>query len=280
MNGRCLHRLRKSAYFYFYGATALKQDDQIQHHQTMKLPLKALILGISVMMFNAGCEKNSTTPKLRSNSINKILPLGASRVEGARPAFESYRYELWKDLNDGGWTFDFIGTQTDEASYRSYNGNEFDPDHEGRGGWTSGQILSEIEGWLDETGPPDIVLLSSPGGNDALEEMPFEDAVSNINAIIAILQAHNRNVTIIIEQMAPGRTDIMTPELTRFFEQMHQAVLNMANHQTTPTSRVIAVDIYTGFDDRYLADEVHYNAAGAEFVANRYYNVLENILEE
>ena len=38
-----------------------------------------------------------------STSKNKILPLGASRVEGARPDFESYRYELWKLLEEGGW---------------------------------------------------------------------------------------------------------------------------------------------------------------------------------
>jgi lysophospholipase L1-like esterase len=246
----------------------------------MKLTLKILILGISIVMFNACDKDDDTTTKPQSNSINKILPLGASRVEGARPDYESFRYELWKDLIDGGWTFDYIGTQSDNASYLTYSGNSFDIDHEGRGGWTSGQILSGLEGWLNETGSPDIVLFSSPGGNDALEELPYENAVQNINEIIDILQANNPNITIIIEQMAPGRSDIMTPELTDYFEQLQQEVLSIASDQSTATSQVITVDMFTDFNDNLLADDVHYNQAGAEFIATRYYNKLENILEE
>ena len=86
-------------------------------------------------------------------------------------------------------------------------------------------------------------------------------------------------MTIIIEQMAPGRSDIMTTELTDFFEQMQQEVLNMTTGQTTSTSKVLSVDLFTGFNNDLLADDVHYNESGADFIANRYYNVLVNILE-
>jgi lysophospholipase L1-like esterase len=155
----------------------------------------------------------------------------------------------------------------------------FDKDHEGRGGWTSGQILDGLNDWLNQTGAADIVLLSSPGGNDGLQGLPYSQAVSNINSIIDILQDNNPNVTIILEQMAPGRTDIMSTELTGFFTQMQQEVLNIVANKTTTTSPVIAVDMFTGFNDGLLADAVHYNEAGAEFIANRYYNVIANLLE-
>ena len=79
--------------------------------------------------------------------------------------------------------------------------------------------------------------------------------------------------------MAPGRTDIMSNELTGFFTQMQQEVLNIVANKTTTTSPVIAVDMFTGFNDGLLADGVHYNEAGAEFIGNRYYNVLANLLE-
>jgi lysophospholipase L1-like esterase len=246
----------------------------------MRITIKNLLIILSLLMFNACDKGDDTTPKPQSTSINKILPLGASRVEGARPDYESFRYELWKDLIDDGWTFDFIGTQSDNASYPSYSGNDFDVDHEGRGGWTSGQILSGLEDWLNETGSPDIVLFSSPGGNDALQELPYDQAVSNINSIIDILQADNPEVTIIIEQMAPGRSEIMTVELTNYFEQMQQEVLNMAENQTTSASQVIAVDMFTGFTDSFLADDVHYNETGADFIATRYYEVLINVMDE
>ena len=63
------------------------------------------VLGMSVLMFCACNKDEEGGPKPISTSINKILPLGASRVEGARPNYESYRYELWKDLKENYWTF-------------------------------------------------------------------------------------------------------------------------------------------------------------------------------
>ena len=245
----------------------------------MKLTIKNLAFIIPLFLFNSCNKDDEATPTPKSLSINKIMPLGASRVEGARPEYESFRYELWKDLKENNWNFDFIGTQSDNSSYPAFNNENFDIDHEGRGGWTSDDILSGLNGWLSQTGTPDVVLFSSPGGNDALQGLPYSQAVSNINSIIDILQADNPNITIIVEQMAPGRSDIMTPELTDFFNQMQSEVLNIAASQTTATSQVIAIDMFTGFNDGLLADDVHYNEAGAEFIANRYYNVLINILE-
>ncbi|NGZ89850.1 GDSL-type esterase/lipase family protein [Psychroflexus maritimus] len=245
----------------------------------MKLTLKILILGISLMMFNACDKDDDSTPKPPSTSTNKILPLGASRVEGARPEFESYRYELWKDLKENNWTFDFIGTQSDNSSYPSFNNENFDIDHEGRGGWTSGDILQGLNDWLSQTGSPDFVLFSSPGGNDILNEQDYNQTISNVNAIIEALQSNNPNVTIIIEQPAQGHSDFMTTEFTNAFNQIRQDVLTIATNQTTTSSKVIAVDMFTGFNNSHLADEVHYNEAGAKFIATRYYNVLINVLE-
>jgi lysophospholipase L1-like esterase len=245
----------------------------------MKLVFKISITFVTVIFLNACSKDDHIASKPISTSINKILPLGASRVEGGRPEYESYRYQLWSKLKENNWTFDFIGTQTDDANYPSVNSQQFDIDHEGRGGWTSGQILDEINEWLIETGTPDVVLFSSPGGNDALKSLPYQDAVDNINAIIDVLQANNPNVTIIIEQMAPGFSEIMSEELATFFNQMQQEVLNIAKNHTTSSSQVITVDMFSGFNDSMLADDVHYNDTGAQFIANKYYNVLEELLK-
>ena len=203
-----------------------------------------LLAGLFLIIF-VSCDKESDIPtKPQSNSLNKILNLGASRVEGAKPEYESYRYELWKKLKEYNLIFDYVGTQTDEYSYPQFNNMIFDCDHEGRGGWTSADILEELINWLSLTGPPDFVLFSSPGGNDALEGLSYTQAVSNINDIIDVIQDFNPMTTIIIEQMAPARSDIMTTELTEFLEQMKEEVLNIAESQTTSTSEVIAVDMF------------------------------------
>lgn len=241
-------------------------------------------LFVGLLFIILSCSSNNAeidiiNPDINNNARNKILPLGASRVEGARPAFESYRYELWKRLIDGGYSFDYLGSTFDESSYPNYAGQSFDKDHSGYGGFTSGQILSNLPSWLDTSGVPDIVLLSSPGGNDALLNLSYNDAVSNINAIIDLLQERNPNVTIIIEQLAPGMTSIMTPTLTNYMQQMQQEIVTIANMQSTSNSRVISVDMFTGFNDSLLADDVHYNQAGAAFIAQRYYTILETILQ-
>ena len=214
-----------------------------------------------------------------NDNLKTIMPLGASRVQGARPNFESYRYELWKLLLDGNFSFDYIGTRDDDASYPDYKGESFDMDHEGRGGWTSGQILGGINEWLSEAGTPDIVLFSSPGGNDALQNLPYDNAIENVNAIIDIIQDINPNATIVIEKLAPARSDLMTGALAEYFDKMQEDVEIIAAEQSTTTSAVITVDMVNGFVDEYLADPVHYNEEGAKFIADRYFEILSDILQ-
>ena len=132
---------------------------------------------------------------------------------------------------------------------------------------------------MKQTGSPDFVLLSSTGSNDALEGLSYSDAFSNINSIIDIIQNKNPNITIIIEQLAPGHSEIMTSELTFFWESMQKEVLKISFNKSTLTSQVIPVDMYTAFNDNLLADDVHYNEEGAKFIADRYFNILKNLLE-
>ena len=239
----------------------------------------ALIGFVMVGLISCGDEPIVQTNTNTNTTINKIMALGASRVEGNRPQYESFRYETWKDLIENNYSIDFIGTQNDPASYPVIENFNFDPDHQGRGGWTTGDILDQLESDLDLAGTPDVVLFSSPGGNDALQNLPYDEAIGNINEILDILQEVNPNVTLIIEQMAPGRTDIMTEDLLSYFNQLQDEILIIAKNKATTTSQVIAVDMFSGFTDAMLADDVHYNTKGAMFIAQRYYDVLTQVLE-
>lgn len=244
------------------------------------LPLIALAILVN---FTTACSKDDdTNPTVDSNpqstSLNKIMPLGASRVDGARPEYESYRYDLWKLLIDGGYDFDFIGTETDDASYADFNGMSFDRNHEGRGGITSSGILAEIEIWLNDLGTlPDIVLFSSPGGNDGIDQYP--QTLANINAIIDVFQERNPNVTIYLELPAPALSSEQTTEFLNYYNQALRDIPVIAEQQTTASSKVLTVDMSTGFIDAYLADDVHYNEAGASFIANRYFDALTTVLK-
>lgn len=243
------------------------------------MKIKILILGILILVLHS-CEKDNLEDTPQKNSINKIMSLGASRVAGNRPEYESYRYELWKKLSDNNWDFDFVGTMSDNANYPSHNNKKFDTDHEGRGGWITSLIINGLNGWLAQTGSPDIVLFSSPGGNDLLGNLDYDQTLSNINTIIDILQKNNPNVTIIIEQLAQGSSRIMTPERVAQFNKVHIDISALTTEQTTDASKVIAVDMNTGFTDNMLADDIHYNEVGAKFIADRYYDILVNVLKK
>ena len=244
-----------------------------------------LLLVVSCICLLIGCQSDqldqiNANKEENTNDIpNKIMPLGASRVQGLTPLFESYRFELWKDLIDGGWDFDYVGTETETGSYPNYENLSFDPDHQGKMSWTSEKIFEELESILHETGYPDIVLFSSPGGNDILDGLPYENVIENINDIIDLFQDRNPDIVILIEQLAPGKTSFMTPELTLIFDKAVLDVETIAQEQTDENSLVIPVNMFEGFADRYLADDIHYNTEGAEFIAQRYYEVLENVLE-
>ncbi|MEL6659518.1 MAG: hypothetical protein AAFR36_23855 [Bacteroidota bacterium] len=97
--------------------------------------------------------------------------------------------------------------------------------------------------------------------------------------IIDILQTANPDVVVLIEQLSPGLSDFMTAEITDYFESIQKAVATITAKQTDVSSQVITVDMFTGFTDDFLADEVHYNEASASFITERYYEELEDILK-
>ena len=97
----------------------------------MKFIQKITVLMFSVYLLGA-CNKeeiSTTLPPLQEDVLH-ILPLGDSRVEGNRPDYESYRYELWKNFVANDWPIDFVGTRKDEGNYTTVQGTEFDRDHE------------------------------------------------------------------------------------------------------------------------------------------------------
>ena len=161
-----------------------------------------------------------------------------------------------------------------------YLDNTFDPDHQGIGGHTTADVLEDLPEVLSDLGEVDIVLLGI-GGNDALEggSGSVTDAISNVNSIIDLLQANNPNVIIFLEQIAPGMSSIMTADLTAAINNFNNQISLVAANQSNSNSTVIAVDMATGWQDSYLADDVHYNAIGAEVVASRYSEAFKSLYD-
>ena len=232
------------------------------------------------LVLNQSCNEDEgdvCTSPAPTEAALQILPLGDSRVEGARPDFESYRYELWKNLRTNDWTVDLIGSRKDNASYPDFLDQCFDNEHEGTGGATTGDILNTLSNVEFEIAP-EVVLLGI-GGNDLLNDIPVNQALNNIRQIVNTLQNEYGTVIIFIEQIAPGRSDFMTDEFTRSFDEFNRGVALLPDVLSTENSPVIIVDMATDWSDDFMADEVHYNEEGAKEVADRYFVAIETYVD-
>jgi hypothetical protein len=196
--------------------------------------------------------------------------------EQKNDSYESYRYELWKNLIDNNYNFDFTGRQKDYGIYEEYAGLEFDNEHEGVGGYETEDVLENIDEILATISSPDIVLLSI-GGNDLLDGgNPPSEPISNIVELVGILQTHNSNITIFLERIAPANNETMTSSLTNKLNDFNSQIVSIANSLTTNKSKVIALDMNTNFNESYLADDVHYNKVGAKFIADIYFDGIQS----
>lgn len=243
----------------------------------MKTSLTTLkLLGLLLLLQSCGKSNDSDLP-IEDNST-KILILGASRVQGNPPEHESFRFDLWKNLKLANYDVDFIGNIHHYHQYPLVLGQRFDPQHQGQSGFTSGQILADLDNNLARIGNPDIVIFSSPGGNDIQNEIPLRIVKSNIRAIVSHLQSKNPNVTVILEKMAPGHSSTMDEETTYYYEALLEEVELIQKQLSSHNSNVYTADMATGFTDDLLDKAAHYNKEGAEFIAARHFEVLEEIL--
>lgn len=227
------------------------------------------LLSIGFLALTSCSKRFLDNPNAGSISI---LCLGDSRVDGDRPEYEHYRYELWKLLLDSSYTVDFIGTENDDVAYPDHLGFTFDDQHEGVGGIRTKGLLKNVRNLRFESSPQFVLLCV--GGNDLLEGKSVDKAISNISKIICELQKDCPETTIILEQIAPAHSSSMTSELDATLNDFNSKLPGL----TSEYNNLQIVDMNTGFTDLYFADDVHYNELGAREVAQRYFAAMQSFL--
>lgn len=198
------------------------------------------------------------------------MPLGDSITEG-RNGSATYRYWLEKDLEKIGWRIDFVGSRSGVDAGRP-RFDDFDPDHEGHWGWTTGEVLARIDEWA-AAARPDVVLLHL-GSND-LAERP-EVIPGNLAAIIAALRRANPEIVVLAARLIPYRG---LPRST--LDRVNGAIERMAREQSTAKSPLLIVPQDAGFDpetDTY--DGTHPNESGERKMAARWLEALVKLRRE
>jgi len=212
--------------------------------------------------------------------LSAILFSSCSKDDLNEPtvSFSNYRYQLFKNLLDNNIEFDFLGTQVDNYFYPDYLGHSFDIDHEGIGAIQTEGVLNNLNSTLSSIETPDVALIGI-GINDLVAgDKPLE-VMRNLTMIIKTLHESNPDMSIFVEKVAPLRSDKMSIDLKKRIKVYNRMMDFMLSSPNFTDINVVVVDMNTNFLDSYFADTIHYNIAGAKFVANNYKEAILNNLE-
>ena len=223
---------------------------------------------------------------LGASAQTRVLPLGDSITHGGQQ-HASYRYQLWSDLSQGSYAFDFVGRQSEifggdppNLSWYPDYSTGFDPDHEGYWGFRTDEILGLVDD-AAAAAQPDIVLVHL-GTNDIGQNgaQGVTDADANLRLIIERLRLANPSVVILLARVIPiGCCGGYWPNADQV-GPLNAAIDQIAADLDTPQSPVLLVDLDTGFDlgTMMQADGLHPNLLGETFMADGWRAVLEPLL--
>jgi lysophospholipase L1-like esterase len=194
-----------------------------------------------------------------------ILCIGDSITEGGK-TFSVYRYPLNKKLIDSGYNIKFIGP-------KSVTKGGVTLSHAGYGGKNTA-YLDKLFNGIYVAHTADIILIHS-AHNSFHHQKPVKGIVANLESIVKKARAVNPRVTILLGQ---GITSGKLPKYS-YIPQLNVEVGKLAKRLHTEQIPVIAVDHATGFDWKTdtTKDKVHPNAQGAEKMASKWFEALENL---
>lgn len=214
-----------------------------------------------------GCNASPTT----------IMPLGDSITAGTMgvgiPAdgFRvGYREELYNDLNNAGYSFDFVGGLVDGDLANP----SMDADHEGHGGFKASEVSLNVESWL-AANPSDYVLLHI-GTNDLFDGVTPSDAAASVAAVLRAINTVSPNTRIVLARIINTKGDTTDQGITTEFNTKIAAI---AEEQIAQGSRITVVDMESALNyTNDMFNELHPNEAGYSKIEGVWFNALDTLL--
>jgi lysophospholipase L1-like esterase len=122
----------------------------------------------------------------------RIMPLGDSLTSGNGDwTRDGYRGDLYAALTAAGVRVDLVGSQR--------AGTVADPDHEGHGGWTIGQVRQRARRWV-QAARPDIVLLDV-GTNDMRRNVDPASAPRRLSRLVTLILAAAPEARVVVSTL-------------------------------------------------------------------------------
>jgi lysophospholipase L1-like esterase len=213
----------------------------------------------------------------------RIMPLGDGIT-----ATTCMRAFLWQKLSDSDYPeFDFVGSRL--TTY-TCDPADYDNDHEGHSGYRVSDVLSEtpqnegpsddpytgssgdLDTWFNDR-PADIVLMLL-GSNDFLRtDYTADDVKGAYSKILTKLRSINSRVTLLVGLLPPMRSTQCDTDCESRRSTLNSTLPNWASSVSTAVSHVDYVDL-SGMSVEDTDDGVKPNDAGAEFLANKWYEAI------
>jgi lysophospholipase L1-like esterase len=215
----------------------------------------------------------------------KIMPFGDSVTSRGSDPESSYRYWLWQDLINAGFSVDFIGQSSGVSDGGTPAHTDFDQDYEGGDGLTSSDALNMAPAAASFDGGPDIVLLDFGSNDISPAGIPLDQTINNLDQIIHIFAAQNPNVIILIAKPTPFAPDPSSSKQDQKLQKREQSQLagmvgKLAKTEKKAGINVIAVGQFGGFNvKKDTQDGSHPNVIGEQKIATRYFKVLKKQLK-
>jgi lysophospholipase L1-like esterase len=204
----------------------------------------------------------------------EILALGDSITEG-RGGHDSYRRELWQQVEAGGYSVDFVGTR---FGVRPNSGEptayDWDMNHEAISGRRTDELLATVSAWGPSQPVPDVVLIHL-GSNDLMQNQSAAGTANEIGQIIDVLRARNANVKVLVAKLAYAPQFYTNAQV----DNLNDAIVAMVADKDTGASPVAVVDQNSGFDPAAdTFDGLHPIPSAEATQANRWFAKLKDWL--
>lgn len=202
----------------------------------------------------------------------RVMAVGDSVTE-SNAGHASWRYWLWKHLEEKGDACDLVGSMNGVFGGPPLY-SDFDADHEAHSGWHCGEMAAAIAGFATAAQPG--VALIHMGNTDLVHAVPIPTAIVDLGAIVDNLRAIAPGAVVLLAQVIPTGSGDQALASVPYF---NATVALLAANRDRPEARVLLVDQYTGFDpavDCY--DPLHPSESGEKKMAARWEERLDPVL--
>ena len=210
------------------------------------------------------------------------MPLGDSITRGEDPNVpknlqNGYRDDLLSKLNRAGIRSNFVGSQE--------NGQGFDNDHEGHGGWTINRIASNVGNWL-QSAKPDVILLKIGTNDVGFGRADISTLTAQLGSLLHTILQKRPSAHLIVSSIAPTNpAEIDAPAARADFQQrvvaFNAQIPKLVRNRARSGKNISFANVYGALNGtrNISQDGFHPNNSGYQKMANVFYGALQPVLK-